>query len=76
MGLPVCCSVADVGKWEEGGYGDGATDYVRLSIIALFPWLPGFPPQAYPTTISSLTSPRSVSPQSTAALVLGLLHNP
>ena len=39
-------------------------------------WLPGFPPQAFPTTISSLTSPQSVSPLSTASLTLGLLHNP
>ena len=23
MGQPVCCSAADAGKWEEGGYGDG-----------------------------------------------------
>ena len=30
----------------------------------------------FPTTISSFTSPQSVSPQSTAALTLGLLHNP
>ena len=44
--------------------------------IALLPQLPGFPPLAFPTTISSLTSPQSVSPQSTAALALGLLHNP
>ena len=42
----------------------------------MLPWLPGFPPQAFPTTVSSLTSPRSISPQSTAALTLGLLHNP
>ena len=42
----------------------------------LLPWLPGFSPQAFPTTVSSLTSPRSISPQSTAALVLGSLHNP
>ena len=43
-------------------------------------WLPGFAPQAYPTTISSLTSPRSsprsISPKATAACALGLLHNP
>ena len=30
----------------------------------------------FPTTISSLTSPQSVSPQSTAALALRLLHDP
>ena len=44
--------------------------------MALFPWLPSFPPPAFPATISSLTSPQSISPQSTAALTLGLLHNP
>ena len=44
--------------------------------MALPPWVPGFPPQAFSTMISSLTSPQSVSLQSTAALALGLLHNP
>ena len=34
-----------------------------------------FPPPAFPSMISSLTSPQSVSPQSAAALTLGLLHN-
>ena len=48
----------------------------RLSSTALLPWLPDFPPPAFPTMISSLTSPQSVSLQSTAALTLGLLHNP
>ena len=42
--------------------------YVWLSNIALLPWLPGFLTQAFPTTISPLTSPWSLSPQSTAAL--------
>ena len=42
----------------------------------LLPWLPGFLPQAFPTTVSSLTHPGSVSLQSTAVLALGLLHNP
>ena len=32
--------------------------------------------QAFPTTTSSLTSPRSIFPQSIAALELGLLHSP
>ena len=61
---------------RERGYGDGSTPYAWLSSITLFPWLPGFPPQAFPTTISSLTSPWSISPQSTATLTIGLLHNP
>ena len=42
----------------------------------MLPWLPSFPPQAFPTTTSSLTCPQSISPQLTAALALGLLHNP
>ena len=42
----------------------------------LLPWLPGFPPQKFSTTVSSLTSPRSTSLQSTAAFALGWLHNP
>ena len=52
-----------------------STPYTWLSSISLLPWLPGFPPQAFPTTVTSLTSPRSISLQSTAALALGLLHN-
>ena len=42
----------------------------------MLPWLPGFPPRAFPTTISYLTSLQFVSPQSTAALSLRSLHNP
>ena len=58
----------------ERGFGDGATCYVDSAVITLLPWLPGFPPQAFPTTISSLTSPLSVSLQSTTALDLGLFQ--
>ena len=47
-----------------------------VSSIVLLPWLPGFPPPVFPTTISSLTSPQSISLQSTAALALGLINNP
>ena len=76
MGQALYCSAAAAGMWREKGYGDGSTHYVRLSSIALLLWLPGFPLQAFPTLISSLTSPRSVSLQSTSGLTLGLLHNP
>ena len=62
--------------WGERGYDDGSTPYTLLSSITLLPWLPGFSPQAFPTTISSLTSLPSVPPQSTAALALGSLHTP
>ena len=76
MDQPLYCSAADAGLWGERGYGDGSTLLQWLSSIALLPWLPGLPPQPYPTTISSLTFPRSAFLQSTAALALGLLHNP
>ena len=76
IGQPLYCSTVDAGMRGERGYGDGFTPYAWLSSITLFPWLPGFPPQAFPTRISSLTSPGPIFPQSTAALALGLLHNP
>ena len=76
MGQSLYCSAADAGMWGEGGYGDGSSPSVWLSSNALLPWLLSFPPQAFPITVSSLTSPWSVSPQSIAALALGLLHNP
>ena len=56
MGQPLYFSAADAGVWGERGYGDGSTPYTWLSSIALLAWLPGFPPQAFPTTVSSLTS--------------------
>jgi len=76
MGQPLYCSAASAGVWGERGHGDGSTPNSWLSSIALLPRLPGFPPLAFPTTISSLTSPQSISLQSAAALTLGLLHNP
>ena len=36
---------------EERGYGDGSIPYTWLSRITLLPWLPGFPPQAFPTSL-------------------------
>ena len=73
MGEPLSCSAADAGKWGE-----------RRLVMALppthdsavSPCFHGFPPQAFPSSVSSLPSPRSISPQSTAALALRLLHNP
>ena len=38
--------------------------------------MPGCPPRAFPASVSSLTFPHSLSLHSTAALALGLLHNP
>ena len=76
MGQTLYRSAANAGVWGERGYGDGSTPYTGLSCITLLPWLPGFSPQEFPTTISSLTSLGSVSLQSIAALARGLLHNP
>ena len=54
-----------VGRERE--YNDGFPSGTWFSIIAL----PGFPPKAFPTAISSL-----ISPQSIADFSLGLLSNP
>ena len=70
MGQSFYCSAADAGAWEERGYGDGSGPYAWLSSIALLPWLPGFPPLAFPTMIFSLISPQSFSTQSIAAVAL------
>ena len=75
MGQPLYCLGA-ASVWGEKGYGDGSTPYTWLSSITLLPWLPGFPPLAFCTTISSLTSPPSVSLKSTASLTLRSLHTP
>ena len=45
----------------ERGYSHGSTHKVILRSITLLPWLPGFPPQTFPTTVSPLTSLQSVS---------------
>ena len=46
-----------------------------LPRLLSIPGLLSFPPQAFPTTISSLTPPQSVSLQSKAVLTQGLLYN-
>ena len=45
------------------------------SSITLPSGLPGFPPQAFPTTVSSILSLWAISLHSTADLTQGLLHN-
>ena len=55
------CQCWRVGR--ERGYDDSFTPYMWLSSIALLPWLLGFPPRAFSTTISSLTSPQSLHGQ-------------
>ena len=70
MGQPLYCSAADAGLCGERPWGCFhplcMTQQYRLASMAA--WLS--------STISSLTSSRSISPQSTAPLTLGLLHNP
>ena len=46
----------------ERGCSDGFTRYAWLSSIALLPWLPGFPPQAFPTTTLICLSAVNSSP--------------
>ena len=46
------------------------------AVLPCFHNSPAFLHKNFPTSVSSLTSPRSISLQSTAALTLGLLHNP
>ena len=60
MGQPLYCSAP--GPWGERGYGDGSTNYAWLRSITLLPWLPGFPPQVFLTTVS-LTSSLSLHSQ-------------
>ena len=71
----LCCSAVDADVWGEGGYGGNSTPYTWLSSITFLPWLPGFPLQAFPTTITFLMSPRAVFLQSTADLGLGFLYS-
>nr|XP_020753576.1 gamma-aminobutyric acid receptor subunit gamma-3-like [Odocoileus virginianus texanus] len=67
-GQPLCCSAAGAGLWEREA--KGMAPPYRLSSITLPPRRPGFPPQAFPTTVSSHVSPGAVSPPSTADLPL------
>ena len=48
MGQPLCCSSADAGLSGKRGDDEGSTRYAWLSSIAFLPWLPSFPPQAFP----------------------------
>ena len=61
---------------RERGCSDDSIPYTCLSSITLLPWLPGFPPQALPTTVPSLIVPWAISSQSAADLILGFFHNP
>ena len=68
IGQPFYHLAADAG--DAGAWGERLWWWLHpwLSNIALLPWLPGFTPQAFPTTISSLTLPWSISSQSIATL--------
>ena len=83
MGQPLYCSAAHAGMWGESWYVGrewlwGWLYPLRVTQqyhLASMPGgkLPGFPPLAFPTRISSFTSPQAIFPWSTAALVRGLL---
>ena len=62
--------------WGEKSYSEVSIPCAWFSSITSSPWLPGFPPKAFPTKIFSLTSPQAVSQQSTPDLPLGLLSHP
>ena len=53
MDLPLYCSAVNDGVWRGKGCGHGSNSYTLFSSIVLLPRLPGFPPQAFPTIISS-----------------------
>ena len=74
MGQPLSCSAASAGKWGERGYGERlhTLEDSAVSPFSLAAWLSS----TCISMISPLTSPQFVSPQSTAALSLGLLHSP
>ena len=77
MGQPLYCSAANAGVC-------GGREAMMMSpplacdsaALPLFHGCPAFLHRYLPTTVSSLTPPWSVSPQSTGALAWGLLHNP
>ena len=75
-GQPLYCSAISAGMWGERGCSDDSIPYTCLSSITLLPWLPGFAPQALPTTVPSLIVPWAISSQSAADLILGFFHNP
>ena len=75
MGQPLYSSAAEAGMWGERGYGDGSLRVTQQHHLASMAAQLCFT-QAFPTTISSFPSPQSTSPQSTAALALGLLYSP
>ena len=75
MGQRLYCSAADAGVWAERLWcwlhPLCWTQWYRLASLAA-----GLSSTGISPPVSSLTSPRPLSPQSTAALTLGLLHNP
>ena len=76
MSKPLYFSAADTGMWGERESMVRAPDPTHDSAVCLASMAAGFLSWAFPTTVSSLTLPQSISPQSIAALTLGLLHNP
>ena len=73
MGQPLYCSIAHSGHLRRERLWWWHHPLLMTQQYHFASTVPGFPPQAFPTT-----SPPShpLNPQSTAALILGLHHNP
>ena len=75
MGQPLC-SAADSGVWGERGYGDGSTPTWDSAVLPFFHGCLAFLHRHFPPQSPPSHPLGSISPQSTAPLALGLLHNP
>ena len=76
MGQPLYCSAADASCGEREALVMAPPPTCDSAVSPCFHAFLPFPPQAFPTTICSIPSLQSISPQSTAALALGLLYSP
>ena len=63
MGQPLYCSAADAGVGERQAMVMAPPTTHDLAVSPCFHGLLGFPPQVFPITVSSLTSPQSTSLQ-------------
>ena len=53
MGQPLCCSAADAGMWEREAMVMASPSMHDSAVSPCFHGCPGFPPQPFPTMISS-----------------------
>ena len=76
MGQSFYCSASYAGMWERKAMVMSPPATCDSEVWPCFHGCLAFLHRHPPTTVFSLTSPHSVSLQSTAALNLGLLHSP